>query len=185
MREIELKPIIVPTILPIFQARIDPDGEECRLALQGLHEERAKGYASLESNVKASFVSSWLSHKENDKFLPLVSLVTDCCHDVLKEFFSVRKPGLNINCVNCWGAMYEPGDYTNVHHHVPFLFSACVYLDLEEGHSNILFDDTEVLVERGSLLIFPGYLRHSVPPTTGKRVTVAMNFTVTHSKHQT
>lgn len=175
---IDFKPIIVPTILPVFQTLLDSNCEELLLARQGLQEERAKGYASLDSNVKASFVSSWLSHQENDKFMPLVSLVTDCCHNILKEFFTVKK-NLNIKCVNCWGAMYEPGDYTSAHHHVPFLFSACVYLDLEEGHSNILFEDTEVLVERGSLLIFPGYLRHSVPPTTGKRMTVAMNFFVT------
>jgi hypothetical protein len=173
-----MQPTIIETILPVFKGSIDVQSSECQLALRGIREESHKGYSSPESSVKSAFMSSWLSHKENKNFLPLVEVVTERCRHVLREFFSIKKY-VNIECVNCWGAVYEPGDYTLHHHHVPFLLSACVYLQLSDNSSNIFFDDTEMPVQEGDILVFPGYLRHRVPATEGHRIVVAMNFIVT------
>jgi hypothetical protein len=174
-----MKPTIINTILPVFKGTIDTYGHECQSALRGIEEESHKGYPSPESNVKAAFMTSWLSHKENKNFLPLVEVVTERCKYVLREFFSIKENDVNVECANCWGAVYEPGDYTLMHHHVPFLLSACVYLRLDDNYSNIFFDDTEMPVQEGDIVIFPGYLRHRVPPTEGHRTVVAMNFVVT------
>jgi len=174
-----MKPTIINTILPVFKGTIDAYGHECQSALKGIEEEFRKGYPSTESKVKSRFMSSWYSHKENVNFMPLVEVVTERCEHVLREFFIDEKIVVNVECVNCWGAVYEPGDYTLMHHHMPFLLSTCVYLRLDDNYSNIFFDDTEMPVQEGDILIFPGYLRHRVPPTDGHRTVVAMNFIVT------
>jgi hypothetical protein len=165
----------ISTKLPCFVAELNPKDNNLKLALSGIHEEYNKGGDGIVSNVKSVFTSSWFSHIENYKFQPLVSLVEDFCDNLAKDYF---KKDLKFECFNCWGSIYHEGDYAIEHEHFPSLFSAVVYLKLEENSSNIFFDDTEITVKEGTLLIFPSILKHHVVPTKGKRVIVAMNLKV-------
>lgn len=162
----------VKTSLPIFLSKINPNDNILKMAYQGLLEESKKNYPSIQSNVKSKFTSSWFSHKENYKFVPLVNFIESCCNEIIKTFF---KQDWTVECLNCWGSFYEKDDFTVKHNHIPNFFGVCVYLDLEENSSNIVFEDTEIPLEKGTIIIFPGVLNHQVLPTKGKRVVVAMN----------
>ncbi len=158
--------------LPIFLSKINPNDNILKMAHQGLLEEFEKKYPSIESNVKSKFTSSWFSHKENYKFTPLVNFIESCCNEIVKNYF---KQDWTVECNNCWGSIYEKNDFAVEHNHFPNHLGACVYLDLEENSSNIMFDNTEVHVENGTVIIFPGIINHQVLPTKGKRVVVAIN----------
>jgi len=171
--EAVLMQYLIPSTLPVFLSNLDTNEETCKLALSGIYEEYNKGYKSNETNIKASFTTSYFVHTENHKFLPLVTLVKNLCEEILQKQFNVK---LNIQCNNCWGSIYNKGDYAIKHNHFPSILAACVYLDLEDNSSNIFFNDYEIAVSKGSLIIFPGFVNHYVEPTEGKRVVVAMNF---------
>lgn len=167
-----LTQIDISGVLPLFKTNIDPNSNECKLALRGIFDELEKNY-NIKSNIKSKFMSSWTSHKENYKFVPLVKYVANTCNFLLRDIFSST---YEVKCLNCWGAIYEKGDYAIEHHHFPNTFGSIVYLQLEENCSNIFFNESEISISSGDILIFPGLLKHHVLPTNGKRIVVSMNF---------
>lgn len=159
--------------LPIFATNISQFKDELRLASEAILEEKEKNPVPMESNVKAQYVSDYNSHLVNPKFQPLINLVLSLSEEVSKKYFNVD---LKFKCFNCWGMIYNEGDFTKNHSHFPSTFAAVIYIDLEENSSPLLIEDElSVVPTKGSLILFPALLKHEVPKTQGKRMVVAMN----------
>jgi hypothetical protein len=159
--------------LPIFSTNISQFKEPLKLAMEAILEEKDKNPVPMDSNVKAYYVSDYSSHIFNPKFTPLIDLVLSFCEEVSKNYL---KTDLKYKCYNCWGAIYEPGDYSVRHSHFPSTFAAVVYLDVDETSAPINFEDElSVVPAKGSLIVFPALLHHEVPKTNGRRIVVAMN----------
>lgn len=164
---------IVKKELPIFSTNISQFQEPLKLAMEAILEEKEKNPVPMDSNVKAHYVSDYSSHLFNPKFTPLIDLVLSFCEEISKKIFKVS---LKYKCYNCWGAIYESGDYTKKHDHFPSTFAAVVYLDVDETSAPLIFEnELSVVPAKGSLIVFPAILRHEVPKTNGRRVVVAMN----------
>lgn len=164
---------MVELSLPIFSTNISQHREALSLATEAIYDEMRKNPMPMDSNVKARYVSSYGSHLNNDKFKPLIDIVLSLCKEVAKTYF---KSSVKFKCCNCWGMIYERGDFTIEHRHFPATFSAIVYLDLDNNSAPIVFENQLTVVPNsGSLILFPGVVNHYVPKTEGKRIVVAMN----------
>jgi hypothetical protein len=165
--------------LPVFSVDISKYQEALFLAKEAIIELKQKDPTSIESNVKAEYVSPWLSHTINPKFQPIIELATSCASFISDSFLNQK---LEFYCFNCWGMEYGPGDYSIKHCHYPTEFSAVIYLDVSEDSAPIIFEDTLTINPKsGMMLLFPGILHHEVPKTNARRTVVAMNL---HRKEQ-
>lgn len=159
--------------LPIFSTNISQFKDILDLAKEAIFEEQQKNPNSMDSNVKAYYVSDYSSHLKNKKFEPLISLVLSFCKEVSKKYFNAD---LNFKCYNCWGMLYNNNDHAIKHNHFPSTFAAVVYIDVEKDSAPIIFEDELTIVPSpGSLIVFPAILKHEVPKSNGKRVVVSMN----------
>jgi hypothetical protein len=159
--------------LPLFSTNISQHASVLQFAAKAIFEEKDKNEKVIETNVKSYFVSSYDSHLQNKNFQPLIDLVLSFCSEVSKTQF---KTELEFECYNCWGMLYNEGDHAVQHSHYPSLFSAVVYLHVEEDSSPIIFEkELTVIPKTGSLILFPGILNHVVPKTKGRRMVVGMN----------
>jgi len=164
--------------LPIFSTNISQYREILKLATEAIYDLKNQNPESIQSNVVASYVSSWTSHLETPKLKPLCELVLSFCNEVSKNYFN---NDVQFKIFNCWGMIYEGGDYTKKHTHFPSTFAAVVYIDVEEGGAPIVFEDQLTVVPTsGSLVVFPALLEHHVPETKGKRIAIAMNIDYSH-----
>lgn len=159
--------------MPIFATNISQFKDELRLATEAILEEKEKNPTPMDSNVKAHYVSDYSSHLFNSKFQPLINLVLSLSEEVSKKYFNVE---LKFKCYNCWGMIYNEGDYAKKHCHFPSTFAAVIYIDLDENSSPLLIEDKLTIVpSKGSLILFPAILQHEVPKTQGNRMVVSMN----------
>lgn len=159
--------------LPIFTTNIGNYTEALSLAAQAIFEEQRKNPTPMVSNVKAKYVSNYSSHILNPKFQPLIDIVLSFCKEISKTFFNHE---IKFKIYNCWGMIYEPGDYAVRHSHFPSTFAAVVYLDVSDDSAPIVFeDDLTVVPASGSLIVFPGILHHEVPKTDARRLVISMN----------
>ena len=80
-----------------------------------------------------------------------------------------------------WGNVYHKGDYTDSHDHMPAAYSFTYYVKVPDGSAPLIFDDLgETWAPRvGDLVLFPGYVKHSVPKHTidENRISIAGNIT--------
>ena len=163
----------VDKTLPVFSTNISQHNEILSQAVEGLYELQQKTPEPIKSNVKANYVSSWISHKESPKFKPLCDLVISCCREISKKYFNTQ---LEFAIYNCWGMIYEGGDHAVKHSHFPSTFAAVVYIDVDENSAPIVFEDKLTITPvSGSLVIFPAILQHHVLPTNSRRIVIAMN----------
>jgi hypothetical protein len=159
--------------LPIFSTNISQHTQALQLAKEAIFEQRQKNPESIKSNVNANYVSGWSSHLENPKFDPLLQIVLSFCEEISKKYY---KTDIKFKVFNCWGMLYDKGDFTIKHSHYPSVFAAVVYIDVEGDAAPIEFEDQLTVVpSSGSLVVFPAILQHEVPKTNGKRIVVAMN----------
>lgn len=164
----------VKCFLPIFSVNINDKKEELNLAREAIYEEREKNPVPLNSYVKATYTSSYLSHLSNFKFKPLINIALSLCREISKKHFDIN---IDLECVNCWGMLYNKDDYADPHTHFPSIFSAVVYIDIEKDSAPLIFEDESTFVpENGSLVVFPGIVKHLVPKSEGCRTVVSMNF---------
>jgi hypothetical protein len=167
-----------PARVPVFWFSLHEHQEQLNLARQAIDEVRAAHPESTPSNVQAVYMTPWKSHRLNDKFLPLCSLVQEIGKKISAEELKADLTALNFELLvtDCWGVIYETSDHTIPHMHYPSDLSAVVYLEAEEEAAPIIFgDDLAVKPEPGLLVVFPGILLHQVPANHAKRVVVAMN----------
>jgi hypothetical protein len=159
--------------LPVFTTNIGNHTQALRLAAEAIFEERKKNPRRMESNVKAEYVSEWGSHLNNPKFQPLIDIVLSFCEEISKTYFNCE---LKFKIFNCWGMLYEPGDYAVKHSHFPSTFAAVIYLDVSEDSAPIVFEEElTVIPASGSLVVFPAILHHEVPKTKARRMVISMN----------
>ncbi len=171
--------------LPVFTTIFADHVEFNKYMKQVILEHREKNPEDIESNVKA-WHSSWMTHKENPKFQPLVDRVLSACTFICEGYFQCQK--LEFSIFNLWAMMYEKGEHTIRHSHFPSDFSAVYYVDVEPGCAPVIFESKtnndaapqvgEPLIlqpQNGMLAIWPAVLHHMVPATNGRRMCVSMN----------
>jgi len=89
-----------------------------------------------------------------------------------------------------WINFYEKGDFANLHNHIGADF--CGVLILKPGEGNLLFhnnrdveninrnftqiENQKINEKKGTLILFPAYLYHSVVECKFDRISVAFNF---------
>jgi hypothetical protein len=78
-------------------------------------------------------------------------------------------PSTNIKLTNIWGQWYEIDDFQSSHSHWPNHWSFCYYVNTPPGSSPMVFDKSKLKIKpkSGQLLIFPGWVNHSVPKNKG------------------
>ena len=171
--------------MPVFSTILADHVEFNKYLKQVILEHRQKHPETTASNVKA-WHSSWMTHKENPKFQPLVDRVLSACSFVSQGYFQTQN--LKFSIFNCWASMYDKkGEHTIRHSHFPSDFAATYYVDVEPGCSPIVFESQKndgvhdnnkpltIQPQNGMLLLWPAVLHHEVTPTETKRMVVAMN----------
>tara|TARA_B100000131_G_scaffold258378_1_gene253641 strand:- start:37 stop:561 length:525 start_codon:yes stop_codon:yes gene_type:complete len=134
---------------------------------------------SNKTNVQA-WHSNYNTHKTTNVFDPLIDVTLHMCYDISIGFFNchIKKEGRFV-VDSLWLAMYEKNDHTIIHHHFPFQFAACYYVDVNDDSSPITFgvnnDTVSIQPETGMLLIWNGIIPHMVAPTEKERTCICMN----------
>ncbi len=161
--------------LPVFKGNLSEYEKELTLAIEAAHLLK-ENVPAMESNVKSQYVSPYNSHKLEPKLKPLCDLAVKSCNFVAG---SISPVPFKFYVDNCWVAFYEPNDSTNPHNHWPFALSCVIYLDIDEDGAPLVFEGrTEIKPNKNDIIIFPGWVTHEVPRTSGKRLVVAMNLTL-------
>jgi len=128
-----------------------------------------------KTTVKAP-MSDW--HINEDHYLVerLSNKVLDIISDISNEK-DTDKPTFYIR--RCWAAVYGKGDWTKVHNHGASAFGWCYYVRMPEGASPICFPEADLTIypKESEVIIFPGIVEHSVPPSDieEKRIMIASN----------
>lgn len=168
----------VPTTSVVYGLSMASNHEALTLARQAIDELRASHPESTPSNVQAVYMSPWKSHTLNDKLKPLTLLIEQLVTQVVHERLNtdLSKLGWRLSVTDCWGAIYEETDHTLPHTHFPADFAVVLYLEAGPQCAPLVFDSGVcVKPQQGTLVIFPGGLKHHVPHTADRRVVVAMN----------
>lgn len=159
--------------LPVFTTNLSNYKDILELAIEGIFDLKKSNPVSIKSNVEAEYVSSWVSHIETPKLNPLCDLVLSFCNEVSKKYWN---SDIQYKVFNCWGMIYEGGNFTKKHNHFPSVFAAVVYIDVDEKSAPIILEDSLTLEPTsGTLVVFPALINHEVPVTNSKRIVVAMN----------
>jgi hypothetical protein len=167
---------IVPTTATIFIIDFSEHRPLLELSKEAIFEEKIKDNGeSLNSNVRANYVTSYLAHTKNEKFTPLVELVLQTANDIIyqKDDFEIE-----MCCMNAWGMEYLEGDYALPHNHFPYIpgYSAICYIDVEDGCAPIIFENNTMIKPKSNMfLMFPALVLHHVPKTKSKRILMSYN----------
>jgi len=168
----------VPSELPIFVCDLTLIQQHLTLARQAIDELRVSHPESTPSNVHAVYMSPWNSHDLNPKLKPLcesvVTIAKMMAQNAMGVWFSAMQLELFVS--NCWGIIYEDSDHAKPHSHFPAEFACAIYLEADEGCAPIVFSRTVAVQPKpGSMVLFPGIMKHEVPPNQGRRVVISMN----------
>lgn len=109
----------------------------------------------------------------------------------------------DVAITGCWANISPPGSSHNSHTHPNNFLSAVYYVSVAPGANQINFHDprhqiyvlaspveqsnihnseyAEVSVEEGTLLLFPSWLVHSVPPNTSNERRISISFNINFS----
>jgi hypothetical protein len=106
-------------------------------------------------------------------------------NDLLDSFLSYSNyysiPTQNLSITDCWAVVYKKGDFSNEHAHMDSgaLLSFVFYLQ-NDDEAPIEFIDGNKMVypKTNTLLLFPPWVRHKVPPLEHEkdRIVLAGNF---------
>ncbi len=146
---------------------------------------------------------AWQSGQELQRltaFDDLVSHIHDTASVVLK-FLGVSHDGFDITA--CWATVNAPGASHKPHSHPNNYLSGVYYVQTHEGSDVINFHDprpqtsiirppvTELTavntdqvvlkVKNGTLLLFPSWLEHSVPPNRSNEPRISVSFNIMFS----
>ena len=170
--------------MAVFTTILDDHVELNEYLKQVILEHRQNNPESNKSSVKA-WHSSWITHKENPKFQPLIDRVLCACKFIADGYYECDN--VEYEVINMWAMMYEEDEHTIRHSHFPSDFSAVYYVDVEPGSAPVIFEsvvndgvnnNNQPLIlqpQNGMLAIWPAILHHEVPPTKGRRVCISMN----------
>jgi hypothetical protein len=167
---------IVPTISSIFISDFSEYRPLLELSKIAIFEEKIKDKGeSLNSNVRASYVTSYFAHENNEKFTPLIDLVTKTANDIIYE---KDKANIQFRCLNAWGMEYLSGDYALPHRHFRWApsYSAVCYIDVDDDCAPIIFENNTFIQPKSNMFIlFPASVLHYVPKTKGNRILMSYN----------
>ena len=152
------------------------------ITMETCNEYRKSFPQSNTSNVQA-WHSGYYTHDTTNVFNPLINTTLSKCYDVTEQHLStdITTNSDEYFVSNLWVAMYEKNDRTLMHHHFPYHFAACYYVDVEDDCSPITFGDCngiDIQPENGMLLIWNGIVPHMVAPTNKKRTCICMNISM-------
>tara|TARA_B100002019_G_scaffold233260_1_gene207231 strand:+ start:315 stop:818 length:504 start_codon:yes stop_codon:yes gene_type:complete len=110
-----------------------------------------------KSNVQAQ-MSGWQTHTPSTKIL------TDWIIHIITTV--TNTPYITYLVSDAWFAQYDQGDYTNDHCHYPLTWSFVYFVKSPPNSSPLVFTTTKYAVppEENRVVIFPGCVRHHVPP---------------------
>ena len=168
----------VPSELPIFVCDLTLIQPQLALARQAIDELRLSHPESTPSNVQSVYMSPWNSHDLNAKLKPLCDSVVMITQTMAQSAMGVWFTAMQFELfvAQCWGIIYEDSDYTKPHTHFPAEFACAIYLEADEGCAPIVFSSSvAVQPKAGSMVLFPGIMKHEVPPNKGRRVVISMN----------
>lgn len=130
---------------------------------------------------RKSTINSWHSgfftHRDTDIFNPLINLVEESANSIGKILIEMSVVDISFKVKESWAIIYDKYGYTEEHMHHPLCFSSVFYASADNCAS-IKFGDYEIETKTGMLLIFPGYLKHSVPaklPKHSERIAYVSN----------
>ncbi len=87
---------------------------------------------------------------------------------------------IEMELYNLWGQVYSKNDYQQAHCHLPHHWSFVYYVNTPRGSSPLVFEQSKrkIYPKEGEVIIFPGWIRHYVPPNKCEgRSIIAGNFT--------
>ena len=131
-----------------------------------------------KTNVKAH-MTSWFLQEHSDEF----KWVSNQAIELAKE----NNPhDIDMFVYDCWGAIYNEGNYTIRHNHWPHLWSFVYYVRCPENCAPLVLDgmvtqsgrmSNHLYPSEGDMIMFPGWANHSVPKHESKndRVVIAGN----------
>jgi hypothetical protein len=167
---------VVPTTSTLFISDFSEHRSLLELSKEAIFEEKIKDNGgSLNSNVRANYVTSYLAHHHNEKFKPLLELVLKTANDIIYEKDKVE---IEFQCMNAWGMEYLLGDYAMPHRHFQWApsYSAICYIDVEDDCAPIIFENhTFIQPKPNMFILFPGSVLHHVPKTKGNRILMSYN----------
>ena len=131
-----------------------------------------------KTNVKAH-MTSWFLQESSDEF----KWISNQAIELAKE----NNPhDIDMFVYDCWGAIYNEGNYTIRHNHWQHLWSFVYYVRCPENCAPLVLDGMVTQFGRmgnhfypsdGDMIMFPGWVNHSVPKheSSSDRVVVAGN----------
>ena len=131
-----------------------------------------------KTNVKAH-MTSWFLQESSDEF----KWISNQAIELAKE----NNPhDIDMFVYDCWGAIYNEGNYTIRHNHWPHLWSFVYYVRCPENCAPLVLDGMVTQFGRmgnhfypsdGDMIMFPGWVNHSVPKheSSEDRIVVAGN----------
>jgi len=131
-----------------------------------------------KTNVKAH-MTSWFLQESSDEF----KWISNQALELAKK----NNPHeVDMFVYDCWGAIYNEGNYTIRHNHWPHLWSFVYYVRCSENCAPLVLDgmvtqsgrmSNHLYPSEGDMIMFPGWVNHSVPKHESKndRVVIAGN----------
>ena len=112
----------------------------------------------LSTNVQAS-MTGWYMHETDSDFMEVCRMAMDFAYE------NSPRQGIPFMPYDCWGAIYTKGNYTKTHEHWPQIWSWVYNVECCENCAPLMFNDSShsVSPKSGNLVLFPGWIRHSVP----------------------
>tara|TARA_B100001113_G_scaffold239473_1_gene196920 strand:+ start:1915 stop:2472 length:558 start_codon:yes stop_codon:yes gene_type:complete len=180
MNDVHTKNVLVS--LPIYTRKLDLDNERLKTIID-LHRKRYP--ETNQSNVKA-WHSDYKTHLKDFRFQPFIDEILENIKGIKqydRHFCGYSGFERTLHLRDFWVNMYDADadEYAVKHQHFPCPYAATYYVEVEENSSPIHFHGMKQLKfypENGTLVVWPGFLYHSVPPSKGKRTVLAMNLLV-------
>ena len=145
------------------------------------------------TNVKAK-MTKW-NMLEHTPF----KIVANKVQSIIEDYYQQNTDlDLETFMTTCWGSIYSKGDYSELHAHVPAMYSWVYYVKVDENSAPLHFPRKLIgpikeesfgwrdnspdsgfyyRPKSGTGIIFPGWFEHQVPPHTGdtERIIVVGN----------
>jgi hypothetical protein len=122
---------------------------------------KTKNTSNVLNDVFVNKMTEWNLNKEYEYFL----------EDLLEYIINLTKNKLdstnyNLQCKDCWGVIYNIGDYILPHSHSDSsIYSFTYYVNAPKGSSPLVFPeyDYKIFPSSGKLIIFDSKMLHEIP----------------------
>lgn len=128
-----------------------------------------------KTNAKA-YMTNW-----NMSSLPGFNELTGIIHYLSEEILIQNNlnQDFTLKMVDMWGLIYNKGDKTSSHDHIPSYLSGTYYVKCNETNAPLLFPELNYSIKptTGMIVLFPSNIKHEVPEeySDDERIVVAFN----------